>query len=73
MDLVEALELCKTLGCKNVEIKGDSTIIINAIRKGSLINWRLEQFYLEPLHYVKPLTRSESSICIGRAIRERVN
>lgn len=42
MALVEGLALCKSIGCKNLEIEGDSAIIINALRKGSLLNWRLD-------------------------------
>lgn len=42
MALVEGLGLCKTLGCKNVETKGYSAIVINSIRKRSPINWKLD-------------------------------
>ena len=39
--LVEGLQLSKSLNIKNLEIDGDSAIIIIALRKGSLPNWRL--------------------------------
>lgn len=41
MALVEGLHLCRKLGVKNLEIERDSTIIVNALRKGSMPNWRL--------------------------------
>ncbi|XP_059065832.1 uncharacterized protein LOC131857372 [Cryptomeria japonica] len=39
--LLEGLNLCKKMGVKNLDIEGDSTITINALRKGSIPNWRL--------------------------------
>jgi len=39
--LIEGLKICKVLKIEKVEVEGDSAIIINALRKGSMPNWRL--------------------------------
>ena len=47
--LVEGIELYKNLGCKNVMIEGYFAIIINVIRKGTLINWKLDLVFSRAL------------------------
>ncbi|XP_057816194.2 uncharacterized protein LOC131029647 [Cryptomeria japonica] len=39
--LIEGLHLCQNRGIHNLAIEGDSTIIINGLRKGSLPDWKL--------------------------------
>ncbi|XP_059068352.1 uncharacterized protein LOC131858894 [Cryptomeria japonica] len=41
MALVEGLHLCRKLGVKKLDIEGDYAIIVNALKKGSMPNWRL--------------------------------
>lgn len=41
MALIEGLRVCKDLNIEKLEIEGDSAIIINALRKGSMPNWKL--------------------------------
>ncbi|XP_057843263.2 uncharacterized protein LOC131052700 [Cryptomeria japonica] len=52
MALVEGLEMCRALGVKLV-VEGDSTIIINTMRKGSILNWRLDVFLNKALNLSK--------------------
>ncbi|XP_059067860.1 uncharacterized protein LOC131858589 [Cryptomeria japonica] len=40
--LVDGLEICRELGVEKLAVEGDLTIIINVMRKGSILNWRLE-------------------------------
>lgn len=40
--LVEGLATCIEKGVVKLAIEGDSTIVINALRKGSMPNWRLD-------------------------------
>ena len=51
--LVEGLLLRKSLNIKHLEIEGDSAIIINALRKGSLSNWRLDAKLAKDLELYK--------------------
>ncbi|XP_057817988.2 uncharacterized protein LOC131031006 [Cryptomeria japonica] len=39
--LHEAIKLCKILKLGKINIEGDSTIVINALRKGNIPNWKL--------------------------------
>ncbi|XP_059067874.1 uncharacterized protein LOC131858599 [Cryptomeria japonica] len=41
MALVEGLLLCRKLEVKFLDIEGDLAIIVNALRKGSMPNWKL--------------------------------
>lgn len=57
MALVEGLYLCRKLGVKNLEIEGDSAIIVNALRKGSMPNWRLNTLLSKALDLCRDFYR----------------
>lgn len=57
MALVEGLHLCRKLGVKNLEIEGDSAIIVNALRKGSMPNWRLNTLLSKALDLCRDFDR----------------
>ncbi|GLJ46384.1 hypothetical protein SUGI_0977580 [Cryptomeria japonica] len=42
--LVAGLVLCKEKGLTNVQIEGDSQIIINGVTTGRLLNWKLAKW-----------------------------
>lgn len=41
---IEGLRVYKDLKIIKLEIEGDSAIIINALRKGNMPNWKLKSF-----------------------------
>ncbi|XP_057819172.2 uncharacterized protein LOC131032236 [Cryptomeria japonica] len=57
MALVEGLHLCRRLGVKNLVIEGDPTIIINALRKCSMPNWRLNTLLSKAIDLCKGFDR----------------
>ncbi|XP_059065181.1 uncharacterized protein LOC131857107 [Cryptomeria japonica] len=42
MALVEGIEMCNASVVEKLVVEGDSTIAINAMRKGSILNWMLD-------------------------------
>ncbi|XP_057855640.1 uncharacterized protein LOC131065203 [Cryptomeria japonica] len=55
--LVEGLLLCRKLEVKCLDIKGDSTIIVNALRIGSIPNWKLNSLLSKALDLCKGFDR----------------
>ncbi|XP_057855148.2 uncharacterized protein LOC131064864 [Cryptomeria japonica] len=55
--LVEGLLLCRKLEVKFLDIKGDSAIIVNALRKGSMPNWKLNTFLSKAIDLCKGFDR----------------
>lgn len=64
--LVQGLSICASLGLRCLEIEGDSAIIINALRKGKIPNWRLNSLLLQALN----LCYSFKEISINHIYRE---
>ncbi|XP_057836447.1 uncharacterized protein LOC131046677 [Cryptomeria japonica] len=57
MALVEGLHLCRKLGVKNLDIEGESAIIVNALRKGNMPNWRLNTLLSKAIGLCKGFDR----------------
>ncbi|XP_059066571.1 uncharacterized protein LOC131857838 [Cryptomeria japonica] len=57
MALVEGLHLFRKLGVKNLDIEGDSAIIVNALRKGNMPNWRLNTLLSKAIDLCKGFDR----------------
>ncbi|XP_057843164.2 uncharacterized protein LOC131052593 [Cryptomeria japonica] len=55
--LVEGLLLCQNRGISKLAIKGDSTIIINGLGKGSLPNWKLNVILSRALSLLKEFNK----------------
>ncbi|XP_059064718.1 uncharacterized protein LOC131856806 [Cryptomeria japonica] len=53
MALVEGLEMCKASGVEKLVVEGDSAIVINALRNGSILNWRLDMLLSRALKFGK--------------------
>ncbi|XP_059073575.1 uncharacterized protein LOC131874293 [Cryptomeria japonica] len=64
--LVEGLEMCKESGVEKLAIEGDSAIVINALRKGSIPNWRFDVLLSRDLN----LGRSFKNIIFNHIFRE---
>lgn len=64
--LIEGLLLCRRLGLDSIEIEGDSTIIVNAVRKGSTPNWFLNSY----IHRVMDILRDFNHFKINHIYRE---
>ncbi|XP_057825360.2 uncharacterized protein LOC131037298 [Cryptomeria japonica] len=57
MALVEGLQLCRKIRVKNLDIEGDLTIIVNALRKSSMPNWRLNDLLSKAIDLCKVFDR----------------
>ncbi|XP_059076528.1 uncharacterized protein LOC131875851 [Cryptomeria japonica] len=55
--LVEGINLCKILNVKTINIEGDSSIIINALRKGVMPDWKLNASLTEILTDIRTFDR----------------
>ncbi|XP_059073555.1 uncharacterized protein LOC131874279 [Cryptomeria japonica] len=55
--LVEGFLLCRKLEAKCLDIEGDLAIIVNALRKGSIPNWKLNTFLSKALDLCKGFDR----------------
>ncbi|XP_057853747.1 uncharacterized protein LOC131063815 [Cryptomeria japonica] len=64
--LVDGLKMCRALGVEKLVVEGDSTIMINAMRKGSIINWRLEALLNRALN----LSKAFKKIIFNHIFRE---
>ncbi|XP_057827577.2 uncharacterized protein LOC131038968 [Cryptomeria japonica] len=51
--LIEGLLLCQNRGIRKLAIEGDSAIIINGLRKGSLLDWKLHALLFRALGLLK--------------------
>ncbi|XP_059076991.1 uncharacterized protein LOC131876186 [Cryptomeria japonica] len=54
---VEGLLLCRKLEAKCLDIEGDSAIVVNALRKGSMPNWKLNTFLSKAMDLCKGFER----------------
>ncbi|XP_057813813.2 uncharacterized protein LOC131027734 [Cryptomeria japonica] len=53
MALVEGLEMCMASGVEKLVVEGDLTIVINGMKKGSILNWRLDALLNRALNLSK--------------------
>ncbi|XP_057865263.2 uncharacterized protein LOC131072959 [Cryptomeria japonica] len=53
MALVEGIKMCMASGVDKLVVEGDSAIVINAMRKGSILNWRLDALLNKALNLGK--------------------
>ncbi|XP_057816798.2 uncharacterized protein LOC131030131 [Cryptomeria japonica] len=56
--LVEGLLLCQNRGISKLAIEGDSSIIINGLRKGFLPNWKLNAILSRALSLLKDFKKT---------------
>lgn len=45
--------LCKSLGILDFEVEGESTIVVNAVKNGTMKNWRLKYLWRECLDLIE--------------------
>ncbi|XP_059076629.1 uncharacterized protein LOC131875919 [Cryptomeria japonica] len=57
MALVEGFLLCRKLEAKCLDIEGDLAIVVNALRKGSMPNWKLNTLLSKAIDLCKSLDR----------------
>ncbi|XP_057832239.1 uncharacterized protein LOC131042915 [Cryptomeria japonica] len=55
--LVEGLLLCRKHEAKYLDIEGDSTIVVNALRKGSMPDWKLNTLLSKAMDICKGFDR----------------
>ncbi|GLJ49320.1 hypothetical protein SUGI_1042530 [Cryptomeria japonica] len=64
--VVEGMLLCHEIGIQNLEIEGDSTIIINSLRSGNSCNWKINNL----IKRAKDLLPYFNSVIINHIYRE---
>lgn len=56
--LIEGLLLCQNRGIRKLAIEGDLTIIINGLRKGFLLDWKLNALLSRALGLLKDFNKT---------------